>query len=383
GRHHRVPSADAGADRGDRPHHAARGAPAAGGGGAEAAADGQRSEVPGGSRVRRDVRCAAAAACDSALPGGSAVGEDPRGGAPARRRDRGRRHAGRRGPGVPGAVVDEDMKDRERAAEAGETAYPTCRYGARKAVAAGERQKRTRAAALAAVLFCGGLGGASVAHAQEAAEAPPPVVGDTVRVEGSQRRPETAVLADIGIRAGDTIDYRIVQRAIHRLWASGHYADVQIFADGVEGDPAAPVTLIVRVVEQPYVAQVEFRGLESVRASTIRDTVGLSGGSPLRPAKVAEAEAMTRRLLAGKGLQARSVEHRLEEIPERPGEHRLVFEVDEGQRVAISEIEFEGNENFPDERLQKVLNTKKEGFFWFRDGTYDEDKLRSDLRETL
>ncbi len=275
------------------------------------------------------------------------------------------------------------MKDRERAAEAGETAYPTCRYGARKAVAAGERQKRTRAAALAAVLFCGGLGGASVAHAQEAAEAPPPVVVDTVRVEGSQRRPETAVLADIGIRAGDTIDYRIVQRAIHRLWASGHYADVQIFADGVEGDPAAPVTLIVRVVEQPYVAQVEFRGLESVRASTIRDTVGLSGGSPLRPAKVAEAEAMTRRLLAGKGLQARSVEHRLEEIPERPGEHRLVFEVDEGQRVAISEIEFEGNENFPDERLRKVLNTKKEGFFWFRDGTYDEDKLRSDLRETL
>ncbi len=275
------------------------------------------------------------------------------------------------------------MKDRERAAEAGETAYPTCRYGARKAVAAGERQKRTRAAALAAVLFCGGLGGASVAHAQEAAEAPPPVVVDTVRVEGSQRRPETAVLADIGIRAGDTIDYRIVQRAIHRLWASGHYADVQIFADGVQGDPAAPVTLIVRVVEQPYVAQVEFRGLESVRASTIRDTVGLSGGSPLRPAKVAEAEAMTRRLLAGKGLQARSVEHRLEESPERPGEHRLVFEVDEGQRVAISEIEFEGNENFPDERLRKVLNTKKEGFFWFRDGTYDEDKLRSDLRETL
>src|SRR5690606_6235325 len=222
------------------------------------------SEVPRGPRLRRDVRRAAAAACDSALPGGSAVGEDPGGGAPAGRRDRGGCHAGRRGPGGPGAVVDEDMKDRGRAAEAGDTAYPARPCGAREAVAAGERQKRTRAAAMAAVLFCGGLAAAPAAHAQEPTGAPPPVVVDTVRVEGSVRRPETAVLADVGIRAGDTIDYRIIQRAIHRLWTSGQYADVQIFATGNEGDPAAPVALIIRVVEQPYVAQVEFRDRKSV-----------------------------------------------------------------------------------------------------------------------
>ena len=260
--------------------------------------------------------------------------------------------------------------------------YPVRGGGVRGAVVAGERLRRTRAAALAAVLFCGGLAAAPAAHGQEAG-ASAPVVVDTVRVEGARRRPEAAVLADVGIRAGDTIDYRTIQRAIHRLWVSGQYADVQVLVDGAPSDPSAPVALVVRVVEQPYVAQVDFRGLESVRASTIRDTVGLRAGGPLRPAKVAEAKAMTRQLLAAKGLQARSVEHRLEEIPERPGEYRLVFEVDEGQRVAISEIDFEGNENFSDDRLRKVLKTKKEGFFWFRDGTYDEEKLRSDLRETL
>lgn len=275
------------------------------------------------------------------------------------------------------------MKDRERAAEAGEAAYPPAARGTGGAIAAGERQKRTRAAAVAAVLFCSGLGAAPALHAQEATGAPPPVVVATVRVEGSQRRPEAAVLADVGIQAGDTIDFRAIQRAIHRLWTSGQYADVQVLAEAAEGAPGGPVTLVVRVVEQPYVAQVEFRGLEHVRASTIQDTVGLSAGGPLRPAKVAEAKMMTRRLLAAKGLQARSVEHRLEEIPGRPGEHRLVLEVDEGQRVAIAEIEFEGNEHFPDDRLKKVLDTKQEGFFWFRDGTYDEEKLRADLREKL
>src|SRR5690606_37477238 len=138
-----------------------------------------------------------------------------------------------------------------------------------------------------------------------------------------------------------------------------------------------------RVVEQPYIAQVEFRGLESVRPSTIRDTVGLRGGGPLRPAKVAEAKEMTRRLLAKKGLQARRVEHRLEEIPARPGGRRRVFEVDAGRRVPVAEIEFERRQNFPGDRLRTVLKTNEGGLFWFRDATYNEEKLRSDLRETF
>jgi len=92
---------------------------------------------------------------------------------------------------------------------------------------------------------------------------------------------------------------------------------------------------------------------------------------------------MVRQLLANKGFQLRSIEHRVEEIPGRPGEHRLIFDVDEGQRVAIAEIVFEGNEAFSDDRLRGVLSTKPEGFFWFRKGTYDEEKLRKDLRENL
>ena len=254
---------------------------------------------------------------------------------------------------------------------------------ARGAKTATERQVWVGAAALAAVLFSGGLVGVPEARAQEPPADVPPVAVDTVLVEGARRRSEAAVLADIGIRSGDVVDFRTIQRALHRLWASGQYADAQVYVRDRADDPLAPVTLIFRVVEQPYVAAIEFRGLQNVGAGTIRDTVGLQAGGPLRPSKVAEAKVMTRQLLAKKGIHLGSVEHRLEEIPGRPGEHRLIFDVDEGQRVAIAEIEFEGNEHFTDERLRAVLATKKEGFFWFRDGTYDEEKLRADLRERL
>src|SRR5690606_5190334 len=103
----------------------------------------------------------------------------------------------------------------------------------------------------------------------------------------------------------------------------------------------------------------------------------------LEPAKVAEAKAMVRDLLASKGFQLRSIDHRLEELDSRPGEYRLVFDVVEGQRVAIAEIAFEGNEAFSDDRLRSVMESRKEGFFWFRKGTYDEEKLRRDIRENL
>jgi len=244
-------------------------------------------------------------------------------------------------------------------------------------------QTGTRAAAVAVALF---LSAAvpPVLRAQEpeAPTQPPTVVVKQIVVEGNQRIPAPVVLGEAGLRPGSPITYRDVQRAIRRLWASGQYEDVQVELGDAEPGVGGAV-LVIRVTEQPYIASVEFRGLENVSAGTVRDTVGLQGGGPLRPSKVAAAEAMVRQLLANKGFQLRSIEHRVEEIPGRPGEHRLIFDVDEGQRVAIAEIVFEGNEAFSDDRLRGVLSTKPEGFFWFRKGTYDEEKLRKDLRENL
>jgi outer membrane protein insertion porin family len=248
-------------------------------------------------------------------------------------------------------------------------------------------QTGPRAAALAAALFMAALAAPSAAlWAQDAGTELPTnlaVQVERILVEGHNRLNEAVIIGESGLRTGESITYRDTQRAIRRLWASGQYQDVQI---GVEADslnPSAPVTLVIRVVEQPYVSRVEFRGLENISAGAVRDSAGLKNPGPLRPARLTQAEATVRKLLANKGFQLESITHRLEEIEDRPGEHRLVFDVDEGQRVAIADIVFEGNSALSDDQLRKVLNTRKEGFFWFRKGTYDESKLRDDLRQTL
>jgi outer membrane protein insertion porin family len=207
---------------------------------------------------------------------------------------------------------------------------------------------------------------------------------DSLIVQGNVRQPTAVITAEAGLHMGATITYRDVASAIRRLMATGQFRDVQV-QQPVFSDPADPagVVLTIIVEEQPFVGEIAFRGLETVRGTAVRDSVGLRAGAPLQPARVAAAEHLTRKMLADKGFMVKRLEHRLEELEGRPGEYRLIFDVDEGQRVALAEIEFEGNQAFSSEQLRKAMGTKREGFLWFRSGSYDEEKVRTDLRERL
>lgn len=204
-----------------------------------------------------------------------------------------------------------------------------------------------------------------------------------IEVTGNQRVPEASIRTVLGFSPGDSILGPALSRAIQRLYASGQFENVDVLAVPDSGAAAGAVTIRVRVTERPLVSEVEFRGLEHVKESVVRDTVGLRAGQPFNPARVTAAEAMTRELLAQKGFQLRGISHRLEPVADQPGMVRLVIDVEEGQRVAISDIEFAGNEAFEGDELREVLGTKKEGFLWFRPGSYDEERLREDLRAKL
>src|SRR5205823_6426674 len=51
--------------------------------------------------------------------------------------------------------------------------------------------------------------------------------------------------------------------------------------------------------------------------------------------------------------------------------------------VAVARVGLEGNTHRPTDRLVGSMKTRPEGFWWFRSGEYDDEKLRSDLQENL
>ena len=235
---------------------------------------------------------------------------------------------------------------------------------------------QTVAASAATFLF---LAGTQV-HAQQSTG----LVVDQQTVAGNARTSAGQFLAETGIRVGDTITINDVQVAIRRVWSTGKYKNVEPRL--VEQPERAHVALQWTIEEQPFVNRIEFKGLENIKESKILEESKLKGAGPFRPGRVTATEGVIRQLLAEEGFQTRSISYRLEPVTgdtAKAGQFNLIFTVEEGQRVAITGVEFEGNTVFDDDKLKGTLATKPEGFWWFRPGTFDEDKLREDLRQNL
>jgi len=209
-----------------------------------------------------------------------------------------------------------------------------------------------------------------------AAQIPSRLQVDTVVVEGAQRQRVESLAAVFGITQGDVVGYREVADGIKALWNTGQFRDIQVAA---VGDSTSPVTLIVRVEEQPLLGRVVFEGLDNVDHGAVRDTTRLRPGLPYSPPGVILAQRFIREELAKKGIPFVRIEERTSPMPEAENQIELIFEVEEGQRVTIAQVDFRGNEAVGRDDLIGAMGTKPEGFWWFRSGAFDEARFRDDL----
>jgi outer membrane protein insertion porin family len=212
---------------------------------------------------------------------------------------------------------------------------------------------------------------------------PQPVVGvhvDELVVRGNQRVDDAAVRVISTLEAGRRITSADIQTAIRRLMQSGHFESVQVLS---EGEAPAPLRLIIEVVERPFLVGFDVEGLTRISARTVRDTVGLQGNQPLNPQIVVRTERVIRDLLAREGVQVVSIDTMMIPVVEDIGAYRLVFRVTEGNRLAIADIQFQGNTAFTDDQLRGAMETKPEGFFWFRQGRFDRERFQTDLLQNL
>jgi outer membrane protein insertion porin family len=251
------------------------------------------------------------------------------------------------------------------------------------------RFNRRRAAATAALLVAVCFVSAAPGHAQDPDVPPTAATGDTaavpagfyvdtVLVRGNQRLTEEGVRGTAGIRAGFPVSALDVADAIRRLMATGQFEAVEVYARGVEVGRGA---LVVSVTERPLVAQISFEGLETIRGSTVRDSVGLRENAPLDPQRVTQADRLIRDMLAARGIQTLSVDTVLTPVGE--GTYRLTFRVEEGPRLTIADVQFVGNRAFTTEQLRGAMDTRPEGFWWFRSGRFDRETFQADLSENL
>lgn len=243
-------------------------------------------------------------------------------------------------------------------------------------VSIGHRGAGTVGAALLGVAALAGAPG--VARAQQ--QPPGQVRVDSVAVQGYNRVQLDTILARFGVTPGQMVGRLDIQRGAKAVMATGQFDDVQIHALGGPGEGA---TLVLDVKERPQIRRVLFQGLKHVDAKDVQDSVGLKTGEAFSPVEVQAARDLIRSKLADEGIPFATVQDRLEPVEGLTNVVDVFVDVDEGNRVAVADIQIQGNEVLSQDEIVSAMGTQPEGFWWFQTGSYEQSKYDSDLLEKI
>jgi outer membrane protein insertion porin family len=220
------------------------------------------------------------------------------------------------------------------------------------------------------------LAAAAAAAAQDVSVTGACAKPDSVVFRGHARVAESALRSDVEVTAGSALNYRALQRAIRSLYAAGQFEDVQIWCEVADG--RAVLAFVLK--ERPLLGDVDVRGAERVSLGTVRDQVDILIGRPIDPAQVARVITRIDSLYAAKGYylaQARA------ETTQVAAGTKITFVVDEGNRLAVSGVVIDSNKKVSDREVVSAMQTRPEGFFWWKKGEFDDDKYAADITEKI
>ncbi len=202
---------------------------------------------------------------------------------------------------------------------------------------------------------------------------------DTVAVSGNVRVSGETIRTSAGIAPRTTLNFRDVQRAIKALFATGQFEDVRIMCSVPPATPRVALTIEVR--ERPVLSSYTVTGADRISPKDVRERLTLVTGRALDPAALALAVERADSLYESKGYYLARIN--VDTIPEADNKIRIVFNVEEGRRLAIAGLRVTGNTRVPSDDIASAMQSKPEGFLWFRKGEFDDSKYASDLAERI
>lgn len=196
----------------------------------------------------------------------------------------------------------------------------------------------------------------------------------SLRVEGSQRLEPETVLSYTRLRAGETYTNETVDQAIKDLLASELLADVAI--EGVEtGD------LVIRIRENPVINRVIYEGNKRLKNDKIQKEVKLAPRQIFTRTAVRADVARIIELYRRQGRFAASVEPKMVSLDQNRVD--VIFEISEGPKSKVRQINIIGNEVFSDGKLRGEMATKTASLMNLLSSntSYDQDRLAYDQQK--
>ncbi|MGN8000047.1 outer membrane protein assembly factor BamA [Sphingomonas sp. 22176] len=220
----------------------------------------------------------------------------------------------------------------------------------------------------------------AAAPAAQAQATPAPVAPAVVRtikslrVEGSQRIEPETVLSYTRLRVGDSYTAETVDQAIKDLLASELLANVEI--SGLDDG-----NLIIRIRENPVINRVVFEGNKRLKQDKIDKEIKLKPRQIFTRTAVRADIARIVELYRRQGRFAARIEPKMVSLDQNRVD--VIFEIHEGAKSKVRQINIIGNEVFSDKKLRAQMATKVASFSHFLSSntSYDQDRLAYDQQK--
>jgi outer membrane protein insertion porin family len=157
----------------------------------------------------------------------------------------------------------------------------------------------------------------------------------------------------------------------------GYFDDVKVEIEPFEGG----VKLFYVIKEKPTVVRVEFQGNKELDDAKLKEKLTITSGSIADTVLIQDNAVAIGKLYEEEGYWLANIVPVVKKISD--DEVSLTYQIDEGTKVKIKDIVFEGNKSISSKKIKKVMDTKEWWLFSFvtSSGYYKKDQLTNDVEK--
>ncbi|MBK6539360.1 MAG: outer membrane protein assembly factor BamA [Ignavibacteria bacterium] len=201
----------------------------------------------------------------------------------------------------------------------------------------------------------------------------------SINTKSNKNYETNTIISYSGLNIGQeiTIPSDQTKEALERLWNIGIFSDVKIYLEKKFGNDAY---LVIEVEELPRVEKVEISGNDEFSNDDLKEYINVVNGEVISDQKLKDIEYNLEKYYADEGYGLADV--KVDKLVSSGNEARIRVKINEGEKLSVNKITFEGNKNISSDDLKSALEETTEDVWWkfWQGSTFDKQKFEADKK---
>ncbi|MBC2710963.1 MAG: outer membrane protein assembly factor BamA [Desulfosarcina sp.] len=178
-----------------------------------------------------------------------------------------------------------------------------------------------------------------------------------VRITGNKRIEADAIERVIRVKAGDVLRAGELSKDMKNIYKMGYFEDIRVESEESQGGK----TIVFHVKEKSTIRKISFSGNHVFKDEKLRENLSISTGSILNIFTIKSNIEQLKAMYKEKNYHNVKIDYTAHARDNNQAD--IEFVIEEGEKIKVKKITFQGNTTFPDKKLKKLISTSEKGFF--------------------